>query len=326
MRKLPPIVDLTGKVIGRLTVLGLAQRQPVKWRCMCECGNESTVKTSDLNNGNTTSCGCRQKEIFAQHYGKVADMTGKKYGRLTPIRISDRKTSEGRIVWECLCDCGNTAYASQKNLHVGKKKSCGCLQRESQSASGKKLKGIWRNFNDLSGKTFGYLAVLERAECGDGRVNYLCRCLLCGGLTVKNGYYLTKGRSKSCGCLRSNGEQRLSELLSAREIIHERDKGFSDCRGHPTEKKKTGLKLRFDFVIYDKQLIAGIIEYDGIGHFEPSFNRKNITTFEQTLERDQIKNDYCHEKGIPLLRIKYTEFARIEEITDKFLSTIFDRE
>ena len=38
--------------------------------------------------------------------------------------------------------------------------------------------------------------------------------------------------------------------------------------------------------------------------------------------RDQIKNDYCKEKGINLLRIKYDENVE-EKLTEYFQNNIF---
>ena len=62
MRK---IVDMTGRVIGRLLVIeecGRDSRREALWRCRCECGNEVIVLGSHLRNENTTSCGCYQRE------------------------------------------------------------------------------------------------------------------------------------------------------------------------------------------------------------------------------------------------------------------------
>lgn len=56
------------------------------------------------------------------------DLTGLKFGRLTVIReygyINDR------VIWECLCDCGNIVIVPTKRLTNGHTKSCGCLKRE----------------------------------------------------------------------------------------------------------------------------------------------------------------------------------------------------
>lgn len=57
-------------------------------------------------------------------------------------------------------------------------------------------------FNNLTGKKFGRLTVLER-DCNDKtstNARWICRCD-CGGYTVVKGCYLTNGATKSCGCL-----------------------------------------------------------------------------------------------------------------------------
>lgn len=64
-----PLIDMTGKKIGRLTVIcreGTYQRpsgnEEPTWRCVCECGNEVVVHASNLKKRNTLSCGCLQGE------------------------------------------------------------------------------------------------------------------------------------------------------------------------------------------------------------------------------------------------------------------------
>jgi hypothetical protein len=55
------LVDRTGQVFGKLTVLEQAGRNNLKkvlWRCRCECGEEIAVVSGSLVTGNTTSCGC----------------------------------------------------------------------------------------------------------------------------------------------------------------------------------------------------------------------------------------------------------------------------
>lgn len=66
------LVDRTGQVFGKLTVLGQAGRDKLKkvlWRCRCECGEETIVVSGSLVTGNTTSCGCVLKEIITKHGG-----------------------------------------------------------------------------------------------------------------------------------------------------------------------------------------------------------------------------------------------------------------
>ena len=61
--------DMTGMRFGRLVVLcedGRDNVGHVLWRCRCDCGNEVTVQSNNLRTGNTTSCGCFQREITSE--------------------------------------------------------------------------------------------------------------------------------------------------------------------------------------------------------------------------------------------------------------------
>lgn len=57
-------VDLTGKKFGKLTVLGVDDRNTRKtyWNCICECGNVKSARADSLQEGRVKSCGCLKKE------------------------------------------------------------------------------------------------------------------------------------------------------------------------------------------------------------------------------------------------------------------------
>lgn len=59
------LIDLTGQRFGRLTVIkraGSDNQNQATWLCECECGNYTSVGSSDLRRGKTTSCGCYHNE------------------------------------------------------------------------------------------------------------------------------------------------------------------------------------------------------------------------------------------------------------------------
>lgn len=58
---------------------------------------------------------------------KFVDITGQKFGRLE-VQRPVGKDSSGNIIFECLCDCGNTSIAVGINIRKGRTKSCGCGQ------------------------------------------------------------------------------------------------------------------------------------------------------------------------------------------------------
>ena len=108
------------------------------------------------------------------------------------------------------------------------------------------------------------------------------------------------------------GEIIIRKFLTKNKMNFEEQKKFEDCKDIRC--------LPFDFYIPKYNLC---IEHDGIQHFKPT-KRSNKTTDKESKENfkciqkhDKIKNNYCKEKGINLLRIKYDENVE-EKLTEYF--------
>ena len=69
-----PIIDITGRRFGRLTVLRRAGMNTnaghALWKCECSCGNVKVVDGQHLRNGHTQSCGCLHQERTGQRFLK----------------------------------------------------------------------------------------------------------------------------------------------------------------------------------------------------------------------------------------------------------------
>ncbi len=65
------------------------------------------------------------------------DLVGKRYGRLLVLGRSEVRNN-GRVQWECLCDCGNRKLVVTNHLTSGKVLSCRCLQAEITSQRSRK--------------------------------------------------------------------------------------------------------------------------------------------------------------------------------------------
>lgn len=126
--------------------------------------------------------------------GRFRDLTGQRFGRLTVIeRAEDQVSDKGKhqTMWLCECDCGNKSIVRASHLTDGRIQSCGCYRYDAV-------------FNDLVGKRFGRLVVLERAESkilsnGNIKTMWLCRCD-CGNTSVVRADSLMGGKTTSCGC------------------------------------------------------------------------------------------------------------------------------
>lgn len=224
--------DLTGQHFGRLTVIELDQVKSTPnrkyWKCQCSCGNIKSIRADSLKSKTapTISCGCYNKQVLHKTQHIKYDIQGKKFGKLTVIKPTNRRSSQGKVIWFCTCECGGVAEVLRSDL--------------------------------LSGHT------------------------------------------TSCGCNRSKGELKISQILTKNNIPFEKEKQFKDC---VYSKKNT--KPRFDFYINNQY----IIEYDGRQHFEADRTgwntEKNLSL---TQERDNFKNEYCKKHNIPLIRIPYTHY------------------
>ena len=59
------LIDLTNQKFSRLIVVsrhGTDKSRQATWNCVCDCGNKTIVKGSDLRRGKTKSCGCFKKD------------------------------------------------------------------------------------------------------------------------------------------------------------------------------------------------------------------------------------------------------------------------
>lgn len=104
-------------------------------------------------------------------------------------------------------------------------------------------------------------------------------------------------------CSKSKGEKTIRLYLEKNKIDFIQEYRFGDC--------KHKLQLPFDFYIPNKNLC---IEFDGIQHFEINHYFGGNKEFKETQIRDSIKNKYCKDNGINLIRIPYWELDNIEDI------------
>lgn len=78
-----PLIDLTGKKFGYLTVLELDKTKKSNakyWKCQCECGTIKSVQGAHLKSGSVSSCGChRYDKLKEYNSSKLIDLTGKNF-------------------------------------------------------------------------------------------------------------------------------------------------------------------------------------------------------------------------------------------------------
>lgn len=82
------LIDRVGERFGRLVVVSRADdyiapngKKHIRWKCLCDCGQETTADVCQLVQGHTKSCGCLHNELLQT--GNVKH--GGRYDRLYKV-------------------------------------------------------------------------------------------------------------------------------------------------------------------------------------------------------------------------------------------------
>lgn len=247
---------------------------------------------------------------------KLIDLTGQDFGYWHVIERS-KNTPSGRAKWLCKCTLCNETVKPVDGAHLraGRSKACEKCRMKKMALA---------NTKDETGKNYGFLHV-ERIATEEEKprkdrtgVYWNCTCTKCGRKNViVFGDYLRKGDTKSCGCINSFNESKICQILDTLNFKYIQQKTFKDL----TSTGRECDKLMFDIAVYNDDALLYIIEYDGIQHFEQGHfhNTCNITH-----KNDLIKNKYCFNNHIPLIRIPYdADYTRsdLKLETTRFLIT-----
>ena len=218
--------------------------------------------------------------------GKARNLKGQKFGKLTVLY---RTHNIGKMTaWKCQCECGTIKTVRRDALLNDAIKSCGAPM-----CAGRII--------NLVGQRFGKLTVISYSDYKNDSSHFAywnCKCD-CGNEVVVMGNNLRTGHTTSCGCVNSQGELLVANLLKLKNINYQTQKTFENCRF-----VDTNALAKFDFYIENTYLI----EYDGIQHFEYKNTDWNTEEkFQITKSHDEYKNQWCKENNIPLIRIPYTK-------------------
>ena len=93
------------------------------WLCKCDCGNFREVTTHELCGGNVTSCGCGNSRSYPYR-----ELSGQRFGRLTVIEKTEKRSEKGSVLWRCRCECGKEKLFSEDALVHGNCISCDCYR------------------------------------------------------------------------------------------------------------------------------------------------------------------------------------------------------
>ena len=305
------MANLINQKFNRLLVIEKTDQRKqgsIVWKCLCDCGNICYVSTRNLKSNNIKSCGClnndkRKERILKYNEIKNPYFEGQKINELILLEKTSMRQNNN-IVWKCQCSCGEICYINTSNL-------------KHQSNCGNYLKHIPKYYHkDITNQRFGKLIALKpTSERLHNNVVWECLCD-CGNICYKPASWLIDGSIQSCGCLKSKGEQLITQILNTENIKYQKEYSFQNLK---SDKNKP---LRFDFALFDNNNnLIGLIEYQGMQHFENNRFFDTKETFQQRIKRDKQKEEYCLLHNIPLLII-YPKSDKDQNLTEKRLKEI----
>ena len=268
-------------------------------RFRCACGKEFKAQWNRFRCQGQTRCNdCAKAGQYAEKRLTDDDL------RARIAKCSDSewvsgeyKNQKSKLTFRC--SCGNLfTVACSTFLYQPSFLKC-------PSCSGK-LKG------DLQKMDIGFIAdyavehgaVLLSTEYVSASEPLMFQCS-CGRKFKRSWNSFYSGKAYRClRCTRyiSKGSLILEQRLIELGLFYEREKRFPDC----VYKRP----LPFDFYIPDQNMC---IEFDGEQHYRPVAFGKKEDDFEELKKRDAIKDQYCKEHGITLVRVPYyaLDFADI---------------
>lgn len=174
------------------------------------------VGKAPLISGFTSRCTSRQRQqankgrfVMALDNRKIILEAGRKFGRLTVVEDTRRRSKNGTVIWLCRCECGNLCKVLVTNLLKGSTRSCGCLRLETVrlnygQAAFNKLYTLYRIGAEQRGLTFP-LAKEEFRKLTSGN------CYYCGQEPSRVSHNNGK-KSKFFGNYTYNGIDRVDNL------------------------------------------------------------------------------------------------------------------
>lgn len=218
----------------------------------------------------------------------------KRYPNLNKnVEILDNKVVDSQTKIKCRCKvCGHEWKVTPNKLQQGKGcpicklKTIGDKNSITNDEFLKRLKEVHPNLISLDGYHRYY-----------DKIRVLCK--KCGTESICVAGKLLRNDDGCHRCRSSIGEQNISDWLDENNILYKRQFMFDDCVFID--------RLRFDFYLPKFNIC---IEYQGEQHYFPvNFRGKHYKDankdFEYLQVRDNIKRNYCKEKGICLIEIPY---------------------
>lgn len=264
----------------------------------CKCGKEFKRRLDVLINGKYLFCKTCCNKIITEGLKLDIDELKKETLEISSCELvsNEYKNNRTKLSFRCLCgEIFNTSWGEFKGANKKCCNKCSNLNRETLDT----VKSfIYNNTNlEVLSETYTTLHNKLKLKCECGQEFYA---------TFREIRDRNVRRCEKCRGHKSTLELYIEEILEKNNIEYISQYKYKDC--------KNINQLPFDYYLPKYNLL---IEMDGQQHFVPHRFSKDINKFADQLYNDAIKNSYCEDNNIPLLRIPYFEIKKSESMIIK---------
>lgn len=267
-------------------------KHPLK--IQCACGNIYEIPFKYFSKGTNVCERCSNNGV--QWTYDLVKLYVEGYGN--KLISKEYKNAYTKMIFQCPC---GEKYKTTFQIFKGKldKRCAECGQKEGkrkQALPYEKVKKYVESYGcELISDTYKNAKTLIKIKCG-----------LCGEIfeTTYDGFKRKKVKAcPTCNKAVSAGERIFKKLLKDNKIKFKTQHSYQECRYKNV--------LKFDFLLTDTNIL---VEIDGEQHRRPVGCFGGIKAFKLNQIKDEIKNKYCKEYNIPLIRIPYYDQGEKIEI------------
>jgi hypothetical protein len=201
-----------------------------------------------------------------------------------------------------ICNKHKYKFTTTFSLHISSKGG-GCRKCHYETNKSK-LSSNTSEFIEKAKKIHGCKFDYTKVKYINNYTKVIIRCNVHGDFEqTPIGHVINK---QGCpGCKESKGEKAIRVYLENNNIKFIPQYSYDNCRYIN--------KLFFDFYIPELNML---IEFDGKQHFEPIewLYDQAESYFQLQIQKDQIKDRYCLDNNIKLVRISYKDIRKINKI------------
>lgn len=268
---------------------------------LCECGRVFTIAFNSFRVKKLKMCrSCVNKIVNNSNRLKLEDVK-KIVSETSKCELLESEYLNNHTKMKFRCECGEIFETSWGEFSPKKpndtNKKCNKCTGQYAWKYHEVVKFVQENSNcQLLEKDYKTLHTKMQFKCGCGEIF---------DATFREFRDRMKRRCCNCSNKRSSFEEHIVNILNKYKIKFKEQYKYDNCIGI-----KGVNKLPFDFYLPEYNIL---IEADGQQHFELKFG-KTESEFADTLYNDAIKNSFCEDNGIELIRIPFWKASKSETI------------